>query len=185
MVFKKIIFQNRYVALETPSRPPPPFMVNTILNFHFDYRHPSLRDLFGFHSRTKDKISKVKRACYITVVMCLAWTYQTRLRCIVYNDLIMSGLDFHIITIVLDAKIWGGAVGVHPETKACRSISCLEQIFYRAQVLILLWAALVEHQPHFIPMLFCTLWVCIYLIKCYLFTYIYSVYSDSVLKCHL
>ena len=42
MVFKKIIFQNRYVALETPSRPPP-FMANTILNFHFDYLHPSLR----------------------------------------------------------------------------------------------------------------------------------------------
>ena len=36
MVFKKIIFQNRYVALETPS------MENTILNFHFDYPHPSL-----------------------------------------------------------------------------------------------------------------------------------------------
>ena len=36
MVFKKIIFQNRYVALETPSRPPS-FMANTILNFHFDY----------------------------------------------------------------------------------------------------------------------------------------------------
>ena len=41
LVFKKIIFQNRYVALETPSRPPP-FMANTILNFHFDYLHPSL-----------------------------------------------------------------------------------------------------------------------------------------------
>ena len=39
MVFKKIIFQNRYVALETP----PPFMANTILNFHFDYLNPSLR----------------------------------------------------------------------------------------------------------------------------------------------
>ena len=38
---KKIIFQNWYVALETPSRPPP-FMPNTILNFHFDYWHPSL-----------------------------------------------------------------------------------------------------------------------------------------------
>ena len=149
-----------------------------------------LRDIFGFRSRTKDKISKVKHACYITVVMCLAWTYQTRLCGIVYNALILSGLDFHIIPIVLDAKIWGGAVGVHPKTKAHRSISCLEQIFYRAQVLILLWAALVEHQPHFIPMLFCTLWVCISLIKCYLF-YIYllkvifSVYPDSVLKCHL
>ena len=42
MVFKKIIFQNRYVALETPSRPPPPFMAKAILNFHFDYLTPSL-----------------------------------------------------------------------------------------------------------------------------------------------
>ena len=55
MVFKKIIFQNRYVALEAPSRPPPPFMAKTILNFHFDYWNPSLRvqidmNVFGvFH----------------------------------------------------------------------------------------------------------------------------------------
>ena len=41
MVFKKIIFQNRYVALETPSRPP--FMAKAILNFNFDYLNPSLR----------------------------------------------------------------------------------------------------------------------------------------------
>ena len=41
MVFKKIIFQNRYVALETPLRPPP-FMANAILNFHFDFPHTSL-----------------------------------------------------------------------------------------------------------------------------------------------
>ena len=40
--FQKIIFQNRYVALETPSRPPP-LTANTILNFHFDYLNPSLR----------------------------------------------------------------------------------------------------------------------------------------------
>ena len=38
----KIIFQNRYMALETPLRPPPPFMANAILNFHFDFLHPSL-----------------------------------------------------------------------------------------------------------------------------------------------
>ena len=38
----KIIFQNRYMALETPSRPPLPFMANAILNFHFDFLHPSL-----------------------------------------------------------------------------------------------------------------------------------------------
>ena len=45
MVFKKIIFQNRYVALETPSRPPPPFMANAFLNFHFDFLHTSLTSL--------------------------------------------------------------------------------------------------------------------------------------------
>ena len=39
MVFKKIIFQNRYVALETP----PPFMAKVILNFHFDYLTTSIR----------------------------------------------------------------------------------------------------------------------------------------------
>ena len=37
MVFKKIIFQNRYVELETP-----PFMEKNILNFHFDYLTSSL-----------------------------------------------------------------------------------------------------------------------------------------------
>ena len=37
----KIIFQNRYVALET-GLDPPPFMANAILNFHFDYLNPSL-----------------------------------------------------------------------------------------------------------------------------------------------
>ena len=47
MVFKKIIFQNRYVALETPSRPPPPFMANTILNFHFDYWNTSLSVIYS------------------------------------------------------------------------------------------------------------------------------------------
>ena len=97
---------------------------------------------------------------HVTSLSLCVWLEPTRhafVAMCIYNSLILSGLDFHIITIVLDAKIWGGAVGVHPETKARRSISCLEQIFYRAQVLILLWAALVEHQPHFIPMLFCTL----------------------------
>ena len=38
MVFKRIIFQNRYVELETPL----PFMEKSILNFHFGYLHPSL-----------------------------------------------------------------------------------------------------------------------------------------------
>ena len=30
------------MALETPSRLPPPFMANTIINFHFDFLNPSL-----------------------------------------------------------------------------------------------------------------------------------------------
>ena len=38
MVFKKNIFQNRYVELETPA----PFMEKTILNFLFDYLNPRL-----------------------------------------------------------------------------------------------------------------------------------------------
>ena len=37
MVFKRIIFKNRYVELETP-----PFMEKNILNIHFDYLNPSL-----------------------------------------------------------------------------------------------------------------------------------------------
>ena len=41
MVFKKIIFQNRQVALETP-----PFMAKAILNFHFDYLNPSLSSIY-------------------------------------------------------------------------------------------------------------------------------------------
>ena len=36
-LFKKIIFQNRYVELETP-----PLHGKNILNFHFDYLKPSL-----------------------------------------------------------------------------------------------------------------------------------------------
>ena len=39
--FQKNHFQNRYLALETPSRPPP-FMAKGILKFHFDYLTPSL-----------------------------------------------------------------------------------------------------------------------------------------------
>ena len=46
MVFKKIIFQNSLMALETPSRPPPPFMANAILNFHFDYLNTSLSKFY-------------------------------------------------------------------------------------------------------------------------------------------
>ena len=38
------------MANETPSRPPPrpPFMANAILNFHFDFLHPSLIHILSF-----------------------------------------------------------------------------------------------------------------------------------------
>ena len=65
MVFKKIIFQNRYVALETPSRPLPPFMANAILNFHFDYLTTSLMHFGIFNPSSKnqntEKIKKDKK----------------------------------------------------------------------------------------------------------------------------
>ena len=54
----KIIFQNRYVALETPSRPPP-FMANAILNFHFDYWHPSLIPYMCSYSEMKNRFDRI------------------------------------------------------------------------------------------------------------------------------
>ena len=50
---KKIIFQNSLMANETPSRPPP-FMANAILNFHFDFPHPSLRHVLHDHQTLYD-----------------------------------------------------------------------------------------------------------------------------------
>ena len=57
MAFKKIIFQNRYVALETPSRSPP-FMANTILNFHFDYWNTSLGDV-----QSDSELDSIRNSC--------------------------------------------------------------------------------------------------------------------------
>ena len=64
MVFKKIIFQNSLMANEPPPRPPPPFMANAILNFHFDFLHTSLtsneRDLYNVRSCPIFKVQKVE-----------------------------------------------------------------------------------------------------------------------------
>ena len=61
-ILKKIIFQNRYVALETP----PPFMANTILNFHFDYLHPFLRlclkKFVGYIRNRRQKVGAAEAA---------------------------------------------------------------------------------------------------------------------------
>ena len=46
----KIIFQNSLMANETPSRPPPSFMANAILNFHFDFLNPSLTIIYSWTS---------------------------------------------------------------------------------------------------------------------------------------
>ena len=67
MVFKKIIFQNRYVALETPPAGRP-FMANTILNFHFDYLNPSLIYVLHFHlsSMRNTKVRyMITQDCYL------------------------------------------------------------------------------------------------------------------------
>ena len=53
-----IIFQNTYVELETP----PPFMENSMLNFHFYYwnislTHPILVDLIDVILADKDAFS--------------------------------------------------------------------------------------------------------------------------------
>ena len=68
----KIIFQNRYVALETPSRPPrdpPPFMANAILNFPFDFPHTSLIHLTQCNGlRNVDFLFLFFYVCWIVVL---------------------------------------------------------------------------------------------------------------------
>ena len=44
------------MANETPSRLPPPFMANAILNFHFDYLHPSLNRDIKMFKRAMEKL---------------------------------------------------------------------------------------------------------------------------------
>ena len=59
--FQKIIFQNRYVELETP----PPFMEKTILNFHFDYSNPSLK----YHVHCSCYQSTLQHLVHISIVV--------------------------------------------------------------------------------------------------------------------
>ena len=81
--FKKIIFQNRYVALETP-KDPPPFMAKSILNFHFDYLTPSLKILGKKGARVIsvigviDVIDVIDVICVICVayINCCTWCYR-------------------------------------------------------------------------------------------------------------
>ena len=85
----KAIFQNRYVALETPSRPPP-FMANTILNFHFDYLTPSLTPLLANH---------VLFSALSIIGMCLKYTQ--------YRN--YSGVFWGMA--VLSPRQWAGVAG--------------------------------------------------------------------------
>ena len=75
------------MALETPSRPPP-FMANAILNFHFDYRHPSLNVKYGtFVANVAklntcatriilDRIRCEKAPRVVKAWICFTWTYK-------------------------------------------------------------------------------------------------------------
>ena len=83
----KIIFQNRYVALETPSRPPP-FMANAILNFHFDFLNPSLTVKTSFQVSLFCPVSTLKSPKgtefeeYLSnVLRCIIMLYSRMSRC--------------------------------------------------------------------------------------------------------
>ena len=66
MVFKKIIFQNRYVELETP-----PFMEKNILNFHFNYfnTRPNYKIISSpqFHNVFVAKYALMKDVCILVI----------------------------------------------------------------------------------------------------------------------
>ena len=63
MVFKQIIFQNRYVELETP-----PFMAKkNILNFHFDYLN--LRLIVIVYGKCKIEIILFWKAALFLVIV--------------------------------------------------------------------------------------------------------------------
>ena len=50
------------MALDTGLDPPPPFMANAILNFHFDYLNPSLTS----HIRSSPSVSRIyPHHCFI------------------------------------------------------------------------------------------------------------------------
>ena len=73
MVFKKIIFQNRYVALETPSRPPPPLHGKCHLKFPFWF--------FDSVPKKINMISKTaKNVTYFRFVHFVTWTFIGKLR---------------------------------------------------------------------------------------------------------
>ena len=66
MVFKKIIFQNRYVELETP-----PLHEKTILNFHFNYfnTRPNYKIISSpqFHNVFVAKYALMKDVCILVI----------------------------------------------------------------------------------------------------------------------
>ena len=91
MVIKKIIFQNRYVELETP-----PFMEKTILNFHFVYLNTPLSNSNSLsNSLLKyDGSMKDLRVCMVAHVI-------TRLFLRTLFNFIISDLGFGSIHLIL------------------------------------------------------------------------------------
>ena len=53
MVFKKSFFKIGKWQSRPPRDPPPPFMANAILNFHFDFLNPSPRWIVAFWPQKK------------------------------------------------------------------------------------------------------------------------------------
>ena len=103
---RKIIFQNRYVALKTPSRPLPSFMANTILNFHFDYLNPSqtiITENKGFFFIRVHKTVNNRRELGFNkrIAGCLG----VFINCYLGDFVFLLNLQFHIFPISLALQI--------------------------------------------------------------------------------
>ena len=95
MVFKKIIFQNRYVALET-GLVPPPFMANAILNFHFDYVTTSLRVITAlkYSDSYIPDLSQPSTACFMSGSISQAWSPRTSMQGVLLTPKLLLATTF-------------------------------------------------------------------------------------------
>ena len=55
----------------------PPFMANTILNFHFDYRHPSLRNIAIISCLDQINVPRMHKTKLIEVAKIMGWKKES------------------------------------------------------------------------------------------------------------
>ena len=85
----KIIFQNRYVALET-GLDPPPFMANAIFNFHFDFLNTSLR----YSDSYIPDLSQPSTACFMSGSNSQAWSPRTSMQGVLLTPKLLLSTTF-------------------------------------------------------------------------------------------